>query len=168
MKRIVPRLTGSDHGVEDRQELTHAGDDGKLFRFAGSDQAVVELLDDGISSDGRERCHVESATHLPASAEDGALTTRLAGIAIEGRHADERAHLPARQLAQLGHFGDQSGDGGWADTAHAGEPLGQVGMMGFDVLGKLRSCEFFVSPPPPGHQGTGRRCRAEGNNSAVA
>jgi len=72
MKRIVPGFTGSDHGVEDSQELAHAGDDGDLLGFAGGDEAVVELLDDGIESDGRERCHVESASHPPASAEDGA------------------------------------------------------------------------------------------------
>jgi len=53
MKGIVPGFTGSDHGVEDGQELAHAGDDGDLFGFAGGDEAVVELLDDGIESDGR-------------------------------------------------------------------------------------------------------------------
>ncbi len=41
MKRILPGLTGSEHGIEDRQKLAHAGDDGKLFRFAGGDEAVV-------------------------------------------------------------------------------------------------------------------------------
>jgi len=112
MKRIVPGFTGSNHGVEDSQELAHAGDDGNLLGFACSDEAVVELLDDGIESDGRERCHVESAAHLPASSENGALATHLAGIVIEGCQADEGADFPARQLPQLGYFGDQSGDGG--------------------------------------------------------
>ena len=65
------------------------------------------------------------------------LATHLAGIAIEGCQADEGANFPTGQLPQIGHFGGQSGDGGWADTAHAGKPLGQVGMMGFDVLGKF-------------------------------
>jgi len=49
MKRILPGLTGSEHGIEDRQKLAHAGDDGKLFRFAGGDEAVVELLDSNRS-----------------------------------------------------------------------------------------------------------------------
>ena len=75
MKRIVPGFGGSDHGIEDGQEFAHAGDDGNLFGFACGDEAVVELLDDGVESDGRERCHVESAAHLPASAEDGVVTS---------------------------------------------------------------------------------------------
>ena len=45
----------------------------------------MERLGDGTESDGRERGPVESAMPRPASAEDSALATHLAGIAIEGR-----------------------------------------------------------------------------------
>lgn len=34
MKGIVPRFSGSDHGIEDGQELAHASDDGDFLGFS--------------------------------------------------------------------------------------------------------------------------------------
>jgi len=137
MKRIVPGFTGSDHGVEDGQELAHASDDGDFFGFAGGDEAIVELLDDDVEADRSQGGHVEAAPYLPAPAEDGPFAAHLAGIAIERRNADQGADLAAGQTPQFGDIGDQRGDGGWADAAHAGQPLGEIGMMRFDVPGEF-------------------------------
>ena len=95
MKRIVPRFSGFDHGIEDGQELAHASDDGDLFGFSGSDEAVVELFDDGIETDGCQGGHIEAPSHLPTTTEDGALAAHLSGIAVEGRHADQGADFAA-------------------------------------------------------------------------
>ena len=45
MKRGVPRFAGADHGVEDGQQLAHAGHEGDLGQFARGDQPFVEGLD---------------------------------------------------------------------------------------------------------------------------
>lgn len=101
--------------------------------FPGGDEADVELPDDGIEPDGSQRSHVEATPHLATTAEDGTLVTHLAGIAVEWCHADQGSDLAARGVSRFGHIGDQRGDGGRADAAHVREPLGEIGMMRFDV-----------------------------------
>ena len=66
--------------------------------FPGGDEADVELPDDGIEPDGSQRGHVEATPHLATTAEDGTLVTHLAGIAVEGCHADQGADLAAREV----------------------------------------------------------------------
>ena len=105
MNRRVPRFARFDHGVQDSQQLAHAGYEGDLFWFACSNQAIVEDLDHWVVTRGDQRGHVEHMSHA-ASTKDGTPTSHDAGIAIEWRHADERADLAARQPAQLRHLGN--------------------------------------------------------------
>ena len=137
MKRIVPGFTCSEHGVEDGQEFAHASDDGDLFGLAGGNEAIVELLDDDVEADGSQGGHVKATPYLSAPAEDGPFAAHLAGIAIEGRNADQGADFAAGQTPQFGDIGDQRGDGGRADATDTGQPLGEIGMMRFDVPGEF-------------------------------
>ena len=41
----VPCGLGSEHGVDDGEQLTDAGDEGHFFRFAGGAETLVEGLD---------------------------------------------------------------------------------------------------------------------------
>src|SRR5512144_964089 len=124
MKGIVPGFSGSDHGVEDGQELAHASDDGDLLGFAGENQAIVESADHRVEADGGQCRHVEAASDLSAPAEDGALAAHLAGVAIERGNADEGTDFPAGQAAQFRDVGNQGSDGGRTDAAYASKPLG--------------------------------------------
>ena len=123
MNRFVPRRPGSDHRIENGQQLAHTGDDGDLLRFAGGDLAGIEALNHTIESAGSERGHVEGAPDLGAPAEDATLATHLFGIAVEGSEPDQGRDLPTSNGAEFQHVGDQAGDGGGPDAAHAG---GQV------------------------------------------
>lgn len=51
-----------EHGVGDRDELSHGSDDGDLGRFALFTQAFVEGSNGGVAADGDNGCHVETAS----------------------------------------------------------------------------------------------------------
>src|SRR6187397_109862 len=59
MKGFVPLFSGSDHGIQDRQEFAHAGDDRDLLRLVGSDQSLVETLDDAVVAHGNDGRHIQ-------------------------------------------------------------------------------------------------------------
>ena len=42
--RLFPSMTISDHGIEDGDELAHAGGDGDLLVFAGGNEALCVNL----------------------------------------------------------------------------------------------------------------------------
>ncbi len=56
------------HGIEDNQELAHAGHEGHLGRLSGQAQPQVKLPDHGVAAAGGESCHVEGGPDMgPAS-----------------------------------------------------------------------------------------------------
>ena len=90
MKSGVPFLTFRDHGVENDDELAHAGDkrDFRLFSFA--DQATIEGFEHGVvPGRGAHTSHIEEIADLAASALDMAFTTALAAVVIVRRGAQQ-------------------------------------------------------------------------------
>src|SRR6185436_9660604 len=85
MKGFVPLFSGSDHGIQDRQEFAHAGDDRDFLRLAGSEQSLVETLDDAVVAHGNDGRHIQRAADLGATAKDHTFATHLARVAIERR-----------------------------------------------------------------------------------
>ncbi len=81
--------------------------------------------------------NIDAAPRLPADAEDGALAAQLSGVPIERRNTDQGADFAAEQTPQFRNIGDQRGDRGRTDAAHGGKPLGEIGVMRFDVLGEF-------------------------------
>ena len=69
-----------EHGVEDDQQLAHAGCEGQFLRFASSHQPLVEVPDDGIVATGRQRPHVQDCTDPGASAPNGTPASQCATV----------------------------------------------------------------------------------------
>jgi hypothetical protein len=70
----IPFLAPRDHGVEDDDELAHAGDERNLRLLPRGDQAPIECLEHGIvPRRGPETGHVEEIADLAASATVSSL-----------------------------------------------------------------------------------------------
>ena len=109
-----------EHGVQQGQEFSHAGDDDDLALFSGLLQTLCENSDQRIESDGGQRGHVEHGADRGPSTADGALALKLSGVVVEGRDADQRRDLPAVGGAQFAELGQE---GGAEDCADAGDGL---------------------------------------------
>jgi hypothetical protein len=73
----VPGCLVLAHGVEDRQELAHAGRQRYLLGFARGAQALVKGFEHRIIADGHEGTHVQGRPHLCASTPGGASPRRV-------------------------------------------------------------------------------------------
>ena len=65
-----------DHGVEDDEQLAHAGCEGQLLRLASGQQPLVEVPDNGIEAGGCQGSHIEGGADPGASAPYGTFTPR--------------------------------------------------------------------------------------------
>ena len=122
------------YGIEVSDQLAHAGDQSHLLELAGGHQSLVEGADGVVVAGSGERGHVQSAPHFEAPADDTSPALACAGVVGVGGHADERADLAAIEPAELGQFRDQGGGSHPADTGHALQQPGHLGVVLFDVL----------------------------------
>ena len=76
----LPWFSVSEDCVEDGEQLSHDGDQGELFRFAGLDQALVEGLERWVVFGGDEGGHVEGGADLGAAAPDGSPAAHPAAV----------------------------------------------------------------------------------------
>jgi len=136
----IPRAAVSDHGVEDREELSHAGDLGDFRRFSFGSEPVVKEADDGIPLGGRPDAEVEGGPNRSASTPDHPLTTHLATIPGEGSHTDQGGDLSMREATELRELGDQGAREIGTDPGDAlqeitlGGPEGTVADHGVKIL----------------------------------
>src|SRR5271166_988912 len=85
----VPCLIAREHGVEDDDQLAHAGDDGDLRLFGFGDEALVVGLEHGVVLGGcAHDWHIEEVAELAASALDVALAFAPAAVIVVGRGAE--------------------------------------------------------------------------------
>ena len=77
----VPIRAVAHHGIEDDQQLAHAGDEDDLVLLA--DQTIGKSSDHRIASPGGECGHVEYVTHHGAAALDTAGAGMFAAVVIE-------------------------------------------------------------------------------------
>src|ERR1700739_3393843 len=90
----IPFLASCDHGVEDDDQLAHAGDDGNLRLFSFGNQALIVGLQHGVVQRGCANTgHVDSVTdpavppvmwrsprRFPLSSSQGATPLKAAAI----------------------------------------------------------------------------------------
>ena len=119
----VPGLACFEEGIDDDQELSHAGGEDDFEGFAMLSQSICEGLDDRVAASGCQSGHVEDGADGFAAAADGAFASVLAAVAIEGRQAHEGGDLLAVELAQLGNVGDE---GGGRDSAQSWNGLDEL------------------------------------------
>src|ERR1700730_19047142 len=126
----IPFLAAGDHGVENDDELAHAGDERNLRFLPFGDQAAIESLEHGVvRCRGPKTSHVEEIADLAASARDVAFAAPSAAVVIVRRRAQQgRGDLDA-DLAQFRHLRDETGGGGPGKARHALDDLGEFGKM---------------------------------------
>ena len=98
--------------------MSEASDDGDFFGSAAVDEALVGGPDDRVVANGRESGHVQDVADGRSSASDHPMAAPGAGIAVEGRDADEGGELPAVEAAELRQLGDKGSRGHRADAGN--------------------------------------------------
>ena len=119
MSSGLPWFAVSQDGVEDDEELAHAGDEGLLAGFAGGAELFVVGGDDGIGAAGDQGGHVEGGAHGGAAAGDGAAAAQGAAVAVDRRDPDQGGDLAAVEMAEFGQLGDQGAQRRRADAGDA-------------------------------------------------
>jgi hypothetical protein len=104
MKRIIPSLIVFHHGVEDAQQLAHAGHQRHFFEFSCRKQTLVKRFDNRVVASRYQGGHVQRTTHRGTSPTDAAPALELARIMVVRRHPDQRTDLAAIEFSQLGQL----------------------------------------------------------------
>ena len=90
---VLPGRAVLEHGVQDGQQLAHAGGQRHLLRLPGRQETLVEISDDRVVAAGYHRSHVEGCADPSPSAPDGAFAPQGAAVPIEGSHAHQGSDL---------------------------------------------------------------------------
>src|SRR5262245_53350273 len=111
-----PGLAIADDGVEDGQQLPHAGYESELAGLAGGEEPLVEGTQHGIEAAGCQGSHIEHLAHGGAATPNDPLSAKRAAVAGMRRDADQRGNLFSIQSAKFGQFG-QGGKAGHSSYA---------------------------------------------------
>jgi len=111
------------HGVQDEQQLVHAGGQGDLLGFAGGAQACIEVPNDRVVAGSDERGHVENRAHARASAPHDAPPSPAAALAVKRSDSHERRNCLAVEATELGQVGQQGQRRGRADPRDAAQEV---------------------------------------------
>ena len=98
-----------ENGVEDSEQLAHTGSKSDFGLLPCSAETLIEGSDDEIVLCGCQCSHVEGASYLRSSSPDGALSSEVAAIAIEGSYTDQGSYLLTVQGAQLRETSQEGG-----------------------------------------------------------
>ena len=116
----IPSFAASDHGVEDDDELSHAGDEGDLCRLSLGPEALVAGLENRVAARGRpDDGHEEQVAQLAPAALDEASSPMLATVVIVGRDTDQGGSGLVADQTEFGQEGDQAGGAGLSQAGHA-------------------------------------------------
>jgi len=102
-----PRFFLSQDGIEDGQELSHAGDEGDLFSFSSGQQVLIVFSDHGIMPRRSEGGHVQGASDRGASPRDHSPAAGLSTVTVEGRQSHQRGDLLSAGLAEFREFSQE-------------------------------------------------------------
>lgn len=128
----VPGTSGFDDGVEDDEELSHAGGEDDFEGFAMLSESIGESFDDGVEAFGSQGSHVEDGAHGLTSAANGTLSLLGAAVTIEGSQAHERGDLLPVEFAEFGNIGDHGGRG---DGTQARNGLDELSFVSPVIVG---------------------------------
>ncbi len=138
-----PRGLGLHHGVQDREQLPHTGDEGDFLELPRRQEPLVEGPDHRVAPDGREGRHVEHRPDVgPATpAAPGAPVT--AAVPRPGGHPHEGRDRPAGEGPELGEPAQERGR---QDGAHPRRALEEVILDPPAGVGADRLVEIGVQP----------------------
>jgi hypothetical protein len=72
-----------EDGVEDREQLAHAGHQGHLLRFAGRQKTLVEFLYDRVAACGDQGAHVQCRSDVGPPSPHATMAAQGARVAVE-------------------------------------------------------------------------------------
>jgi hypothetical protein len=124
--RHLLRLPGDvvfHHGVQDRQQLAHAGGQCDLRDLPRSPQTLVECFEHWIIADRHEGTHRERGPYRGASPPDRPAAPERATIPVQRGHPDQGSQPLAAQRPQLRQVEQQRA---CTDRANAGDAAEQV------------------------------------------
>src|SRR4029453_6624442 len=104
---LLPRRVRPHHGVQNRKQLAHTGDESDFLWLAGRDESTIEGANDWVPSGRDKGAHIEHGADGRAATPDDSLPTERATITGERRHAHERRDLLAIELAEFGEVSQQ-------------------------------------------------------------
>lgn len=117
-----PRRFGFEHGVEDDQELAHAGGEDDFGLFAILGESLSEGFDGGVMVFGDQSGHVDHVANGGSSTADVACALVLATVVVERSDSDQRRDLLAVEFSQFRQLGQERGG---RDASQAGRALQQ-------------------------------------------
>lgn len=130
-----------DHGVEDDEQFSHAGDDDDFGAFALSFKSVSECSNHRVVPTGSQSGHVQDASYCTATSKDRSGAAELPAVSIERRDSDQRGDLLSVEMPQLRKLGDQGGGG---DLADSGRTLQQFGFAVPFIVRFHEPCDFGI------------------------
>src|SRR3989442_13667135 len=84
-----PFGVSSNHGIDDGEESSHAGNKRDLLRFASGDKALIVGPDQRVAARRAEGGHEEHGPEVSPATPNGPFTPVQAAIPIERRDAGE-------------------------------------------------------------------------------
>src|SRR3989304_1214050 len=107
-----------DDGIEDDQELSHAGSEYDSEGLTRCLQALGELTNDRIEATSRKGGHVKHAADGSPASPDRTTTMEFPTITAERCQADQGGNLLAIESSQLGQLGQERGGRHRANARH--------------------------------------------------
>jgi hypothetical protein len=108
-----------DHGVHDREQFSHAGDDDDFGGLSGHFETLRKGLDCRIAAHYGHCGHVQDGSNIGAAAPDEALSSMRATVICQRSDAHQFGDFAPIELAQLRALGQQSHTGDCADSGNA-------------------------------------------------
>ena len=102
-----PRGAVFEDGVEDREQLAHAGHQCHLLRFAGRLESLVEFLHYRVAARGDQGAHIQRPSDLGSTSPHATMAAQSARVAVERSDPNQGGYSLVRERAQLGHSGQQ-------------------------------------------------------------
>src|SRR5215211_1190077 len=81
--RRPPRGAVFEDGIEDREQLTHAGHQCHLLRFAGRQKTLVEFLHYRVATRGDQGAHIQCPSDLGSTSPHATMAAQGARVAVE-------------------------------------------------------------------------------------
>ena len=143
---FAKRFFAAEHGVENDEQLAHAGGEGRFRVFPARPQLSVKVLDDWIGTNRGDHGHVQDAPDLGPTTPDTTAAAQATAVAVKGRQSGQRGDLFAIKCTQLGQVREQGGREHLTDPGHRAEQLVALAPDGglADQAG-----DFVVEPGEP-------------------
>ena len=103
------RVEDFERGIEVDDEFAHEGGKGDFGWFAFGNEALVEVLEDGIGATANQGAHVEGFSGSGASGADAAFAAQGSAVTVEGGDSCESGDGLAGNGSQFRQAGKEDG-----------------------------------------------------------